>query len=129
MCQAQCQSRDNHSLSSTGEQIKDTLDARQAGTSWPEHLSWVLLGYMLRPRRSAGVSSAEAVFGWQLVLPGELPSEGTTATYFLEQIKSPPVMCQPCTYAEVATQPPAVALMEARHMYERCSGAVQPLEP
>jgi hypothetical protein len=86
-------------------------------------------GLYAAPKEISGVSSAEAVFGWQLVLPGELPSEGTTATYLLEQIKSPPVTCQPCTYAEVPTQPPAVALMEARHMYVRCSGAVQPLAP
>jgi len=53
-------------------QLKDGLRARAAGSSWLEHLPWVLLGLRSAPKEDAAVSSAEAVYGTQLVLPGQL---------------------------------------------------------
>ena len=38
---------------------------------WIEHLPWVLLGIRAAPKEDSGVSGAEAVFGGQLVLPGQ----------------------------------------------------------
>jgi hypothetical protein len=46
--------------------------AREAGSDWPAHLPWVLLGLRAAPKEVSGFSSAEAVFGQPLVLPGEL---------------------------------------------------------
>jgi hypothetical protein len=51
-------------------QLKDALRARGASTDWPSHLPWVLLGLHAAPKEISGISSAEAVFGGQLVLPG-----------------------------------------------------------
>ena len=52
-------------------QMKEGLRARECGTAWIEHLPWVLLGLRAAPKEESGVSAAEAVFGRQLVLPGQ----------------------------------------------------------
>jgi transposase InsO family protein len=52
--------------------LKDTLKAKLAGTSWPTHLPWVLLGLRAAPREDSGVSTAELVYGAPLNLPGSL---------------------------------------------------------
>ena len=59
-------------------QLKEGRRARAAGVVWAEHLPWVLLGVRAAPKEDSAVSSAEAVFGAPLVLPGQLadPSGG-----------------------------------------------------
>jgi transposase InsO family protein len=94
----------------THRQLKDALRARGATVDWPSHLPWVLLGLCAVPKEVvSGVSSAEAVFGQPLVLPGELVSGAESSpTAFREQLASSslPPTCQPRTYAEVAAGPP-----------------------
>jgi hypothetical protein len=83
----------------THRQLKDALQARQAGVDWPAHLPWVLLGLRAAPKEVSGIASAEAVFGQPLVMPGELsPTVEASPTGFQESLASkvPPVTCQPC---------------------------------
>jgi transposase InsO family protein len=84
-------------------QLKDALRAREAGVDWPAHLPWVLLGLRAAPKEVSGISSAEAVLGQPLVLPGELSTAvEASPTDFQRELASeaPPVTCQPRTYAE-----------------------------
>jgi hypothetical protein len=61
-------------------QLKDTLRSRVAAADWHDHLPWVMLGIRASFREDSEFSPAEAVFGLQLILPGqfintaELPS-------------------------------------------------------
>jgi transposase InsO family protein len=54
--------------------LKDSLRARLAGSDWPLHLPWVMLGLRAAPREDSGVSSAELVYGAPLTLPGPIIS-------------------------------------------------------
>jgi hypothetical protein len=54
--------------------LKDALRARAAGADWFVHLPWVLLGMRTAWREDSDFSPAEAVFGSQLVLPGQFLS-------------------------------------------------------
>ena len=52
-------------------QLKVSLCACLAGTDWFHHLPLVLLGLRSIPREDSSISASEALFGSQLVLPGE----------------------------------------------------------
>ncbi len=111
-------------------QIKASLQARGAATDWPAHIPWVLLGLRAAPKEVSGVSSAEAVFGQQLVLPGDLtPGPEASALSFQTELASngPPPTRQPRTYAEVAAQPPNTGLQAASYVYVRRGGVGPPL--
>jgi hypothetical protein len=54
--------------------LKDALRARAAGADWFTHLPWVLLGIRSAWREGSDFSPSEAVFGSQLVLPGQFLS-------------------------------------------------------
>ncbi len=88
-------------------QLKDLLRARGVGTDWPLHLPWVLLGLHAAPKEISGFSLVEAMFRQPLVLPGELtPGPESPPLEFHPGLASPspPAMCQPRRYAEVADQ-------------------------
>jgi hypothetical protein len=53
-------------------QLKDALRSRAAAADWHDHLPWVLLGIRTAFREDSEFSPAEAVYGSQLVLPGQL---------------------------------------------------------
>jgi hypothetical protein len=52
-------------------QLKDTLRSRAAAANWHDHLPWVMLGIRASFREDSEFSLAEAVFGSQLILPGQ----------------------------------------------------------
>jgi hypothetical protein len=54
--------------------LKDALRARAAGADWFTNLPWVLPGMRSAWREDSEFSPAEAVFGSQLVLPGQFLS-------------------------------------------------------
>jgi hypothetical protein len=113
-------------------QLKASFRARGAGTDWPAHLPWVLLGLHAAPKEISGVSSAEAVYGEQLTLPGDFNAgvESPPLAFKGELASSqPPPTCQPRTYAEVASQPPASPLYVAEYVYVRRGGVPPPLAP
>jgi hypothetical protein len=116
----------------THRQLKDALRARGATVDWPSHLPWVLMGLRAAPKEVSGVSSAEAVFGQPLVLPGELVSGAESSpTAFRDQLESssPPPTCQPRTYAEVAAGPPNWRLQQASMVYIKRGESGPPLAP
>jgi hypothetical protein len=51
--------------------LKDALQSRAANADWYDHLPWVLLGIRTAFREDSKFSPAEAVYGSQLVLPGQ----------------------------------------------------------
>jgi hypothetical protein len=51
--------------------LKDALRSRAAATDWHDHLPWVMLGIRASFREDSEFSPAEAVFGSQLILPGQ----------------------------------------------------------
>jgi len=113
-------------------QLKDALRARAAGAEWPLHLPWILLGLRAAPKEVCGLSSAEAVFGQQLVLPNtvlHVPEEQPEA--FCEKLASsqPPCTVLPRTYAEVAASGLPRALREADMVYVRRAGGGGALDP
>jgi len=54
--------------------MKDALRARAAGADWFVHLPWVMMGIRTAWREGSDFSPSEAVFGSQLVLPGQFLS-------------------------------------------------------
>ena len=54
--------------------LKDALRARAAGADWFLHLPWVMLGIRTAWSEGSDFSPSEAVFGSQLVLPGQFLS-------------------------------------------------------
>jgi hypothetical protein len=54
--------------------LKDALRARAVGADWYLHLPWVLLGFRISRGEDSEFSPSEAVFGSQLVLPGQFLS-------------------------------------------------------
>jgi transposase InsO family protein len=51
--------------------MKDALRARAAHADWAAHLPWVMLSLRAAPREDDGRSPAEALYGSQLVVPGQ----------------------------------------------------------
>ncbi len=113
-------------------QLKDALRARGAGVDWPAHLPWVLLGLRAAPKEVSGLSSAEAVFGQPLVLPGELASgseAGPEDFHSSLASSAPPLTSQPRTYAEAVAGPPNWRLQLASMVYIKRGGSGPPLAP
>ncbi len=120
----------NGMVERTHGQLKAALRARLAGSRWPEHLPWVLLGLRTAPKEDSGVSAAELVYGAALALPAEfLSAEEPPAAEFLQKLQQVEIPAtRPLSYAEAAAKPPA-ALLQASHVYVRRGGALPPLAP
>ncbi len=73
--------------------LKDALQSRAAAADWHDHLPWVLLGIRTAFREDSKFSPAEAVYGSQLVLPGQ----------FINTVELPP----PSFLRELQTTIPA----------------------
>jgi hypothetical protein len=111
-------------------QLKDALRARQAGDQWPRHLAWVLLGIRAAPKEISNFSSAEAVYGQQVKLPGEhVDGVEEAPGEFAAKLASeaPPPTCQPRTWAQVAATPPSLHLEKCKFVYIKRGGTVTPL--
>ncbi len=82
-------------------QLKAALRARLAGSRWPEHLPWVLLGLRTAPKEDSGVSAAELVYGAALALPAELLSAAEPpAAKFLQKFQPVEISAtRPLSYA------------------------------
>jgi hypothetical protein len=112
-------------------QLKNSLRARLAGPTWPDHLPWVLLGLRTAPKEDSGVSSAELVYGTPLTLPGEfLNVAEPPAQEFVDKLRAAPssIPTRPLSYSEVTSLPPK-ALREAGHVYVLRGQYAPPLTP
>ena len=111
-------------------QIKEALKARGAGSDWPSHLPWVLLGLRSAPKEDSNISSAEILYGAPLVLPGQVGGvPETPAAVFSEKIRAAP--------SSIAARPaPAPALdaavpenlQDAVFVYVLAGGSKPPLK-
>jgi transposase InsO family protein len=112
-------------------QLKAALRARDCGTAWADHLAWALLGLRAAPKEDSGVSSAEAVFGRPLMLPGQpLAPPVDTGGGGVEQSgqQAPAIPLRSRSYAEVA-RGPVDQLAAAEYVYIRRGGVAGPLQP
>jgi transposase InsO family protein len=112
-------------------QLKDALRARQTGPDWPQHLPWALLGLRAAPKEIRGLSSAEAVFGQQLTLPGTLqhvPEALPDDMMVRMASEDPPPTVQPRTWAEVAAKNVQPALYLSPLVYVRRGGVAHALD-
>jgi hypothetical protein len=100
--------------------LKEALRAQLAGTDWPQHLPWVLLGLRAAPREDSGISAAELVYGCPLSLPGQfLSAAEPPPDTFVSQLRS----SLPCVSDRSGCLPPAapppLALRTASFVYVR----------
>jgi hypothetical protein len=113
--------------------LKDALRARAAGVDWFSHLPWVLLGIRTAWREEAEFSPAEAVFGSQLILPGQfLSSPEPPSPPFLSDFQGVLAGRSPLQTAHHTTPLPAQLpedLLLSRFVLIRHDGIQPPLSP
>jgi hypothetical protein len=123
-------------------QLKEALRARECGSTWSEHVPWVLLGLRAAPKEESGTSVAEAVFGEKLLLPNQYKPQGKTSSLPPPALPSPPAVPGEQlvvtgervaqggqrSYAEVAATPLRL-LQEANFVYIRKGQMTGPFSP
>jgi len=113
--------------------LKDALRSRAAGADWFVHLPWVLLGIRSAWREEEKFSPAEAVFGSQLVLPGQfLNSPESPSPSFLADFQGV-LAARPPLKTSHHSSPAPVSLPEelllTRFVLVRHDGVQPPLSP
>jgi hypothetical protein len=113
--------------------LKDALRARAAGADWFSHFPLVMLGIRSAWREDAEFSPAEAVFGSQLVLPGQfLNSPEPPSPSFLSDFQGVLAARAPLKTAHHTTPLPAELpeeLLLSRFVLVRHDGVQPPLSP
>ncbi len=109
-------------------QLKEALRARNCGAAWLEHLPWALLGLRAAPKEQCGISSAEAVYGSPLVLPGQVQDPDPPVLLLQDvPLPTPPVVTStPRSYADVAR---GAILDSAEYVYVRRGPSAPPFAP
>ena len=111
--------------------LKDALRARSAGPDWVDHLPWVLLALRAAPHDDSGLSPAEAVYGSQLVLPGQFLSvPDAPSSAFLEAARAATTPLA-ANHHRPPPPPPALPadLLAADMVLVRVDGHKPPLAP
>jgi hypothetical protein len=114
------------------------LWARGAATDWYNHLPWVLLAIRTASRDEQSPSSAELLYGAQLVVPGQfnaISADPPQSDSFLQQLRSfvdasapaPILHNRPSTATAKDLIP--TGLLHARHVFVRRDAAKPPLAP
>jgi cleavage and polyadenylation specificity factor subunit 1 len=113
--------------------LKDALRARAAGVDWFLHLPWVLLGIRSAWREGAEFSPSEAVFGSQLVLPGQfLSTPESPSPSFLRDFQGVLAGRPPLPTSHHTTPAPTSLpedLLLSRFVLVRHDGVQPPLSP
>jgi hypothetical protein len=113
--------------------LKDALRSWVAAADWHDHLPWVMLGIRASFREDSKFSPAEAVFGSQLILPGqfintaELPSPS-----FLSNLQTTMTGRPPPPMRHNSAPAPSILpeeLLLARFVLVRQDGVQPPLSP
>jgi hypothetical protein len=69
--------------------LKGALRSRAVAADWHDHLPWVLLGIRTAFREDSEFSPAEAVYGSQLVLPGQfINTAESPSPFFLRELQT-----------------------------------------
>jgi hypothetical protein len=114
--------------------FKNALRARISTSSdWFGQLPVIMLGLRAMPREDSGTSSAEAVFGCQLVLPGQmldLPPADDSFTSALRQlmVDFQPLPTTQNIPSQVLREMPPDDLMSAQFVFVRRDGPSRPLD-
>jgi len=109
------------------------LQSRAAAADWHDHLPWVMLGIRASFREDSEFSSAEAVFGSQLILLGQfINTAESPSPFFLSDLQTtmtgrPP----PPAWHNAAPAPSTLPeeLLIAHFVLVRRDGAQPPLSP
>jgi hypothetical protein len=113
--------------------MKDALRARAAGVDWVLHLPWVLLGIRTAWREGTEFSPSEAVFGSQLVLPGQfLSTPESPSPSFLRDFQGVLAGLPPLPTSHHTTPAPTSLpedLLLSRFVLVRHDGVQPPLSP
>jgi hypothetical protein len=111
--------------------LKDALQSRAA--NWHDHLPWVLLGIRTVFWEDSKFSPAEAVYGSQLVLPGQFINTAKSPSLsFLRELQTMMTSRQPPPARHNAAPAPSTLpeeLLLARFVLVRRDGALPPLLP
>jgi transposase InsO family protein len=110
--------------------LKDSLRARLAGSDWPAHLPWVMLGLRAAPREDSGISAAELVYGCPLSLPGQfLTGSEPSPVSFLHQLNSSLPCVADNSHIPSSSQAAPQSLREAAFVYVRSPPVSPALAP
>jgi hypothetical protein len=113
--------------------LKDALWSRAAAPDWQDHLPWVMLGIRASFREDSKFSPAEAIFGSQLVLPGQFinSAKPPLPSFLNDLIKTMTGPPPPPTRHNSAPAPSTLLeeLLLARFILVRRDGAQPPLSP
>jgi hypothetical protein len=113
--------------------LKDALQSRAAAADWHNHIPWMLLGIRAAYREDSEFSPAEAVYGSQLILPGQfINTAESPSPSFLNNLQTtmtgrPPPPARHNTAPAPSTLPEKLLL--ARFVLVRRDGAQPPLSP
>jgi hypothetical protein len=111
--------------------LKDALHARAAGSNWASHLPWVLLEIRTAWRDDSTFSPADAVYGSQPVLPGQiLDSPESPSPNFIADFQGVLAGRKPPPPSHRSTPAPdnlPEELLLARHVLVRRDGHHLPL--
>jgi hypothetical protein len=105
--------------------LTDALRSWAAAADWHDHLPWVLLGIRTAFREDSEFSPAEAVYGSQLVLPGQfINTAESPSPSFLRELQTTMTGRPPPPAPHNAAPAPS-----ARFVLVRRDGAQPPLSP
>ena len=115
--------------------LKERLMARQAGPSWMDHLSVVLMGIRASIREDSLVSPAELVFGAPFRLPGAVFDTAQDSQWnveeFVRTLRShlASLAPHPVLYHRTETGSVPRSLLAASAVFLRIDAVRRPLEP
>jgi Integrase core domain len=112
--------------------FKAALRARASSSDWVEHLPFILLHLRPTPREDSAFSPAEAVFGAQLMLPGQfldLPPAGEAFAASVKQVMSgfQPIQARHNCSEDLPVDLPE-DLLSAQYVFIRKDGPSRPLD-
>ena len=117
-------------------QLKNSLRARLASSSWFEHLPWVMLGLRTSPREDSATSASEAVYGSDLILPSQfLEVQDPPTNQFYEDLRNSMSSFQPVPprhNTPIAAELPETipsSLSSCPMVFIRKDGHIAPLAP
>jgi transposase InsO family protein len=113
--------------------LKDALQSRAAAADWHDRLSWVMLSVRATFREDSKFSPAKAVFGSQLVLPGQcVDTAESPSPSFLHDLQTTMASCSPLPEWHNSALAPTYLpedLLLARFVLVHRDGAQPPLAP
>jgi hypothetical protein len=123
----------NGSVKRFHRRLKDALRSQAAAADWHDHLPWVMLGIRASFREDSEFSPAEAVFGSQLILPGQFinTAESPSPSFLSDLQTTMTGRLPPPTRHNSAPAPSTLPeeLLLARFVLVRRDGAQPPLSP